>query len=133
MYNILIIDDEQIVSDVLQEILSRFGYHAEVAPGGHQGIRMFDTGIFDLVITDVQMPGIDGHYVARHIRSSQRPFTPIIAISGTPWLLKGDAFDWVIPKPFGLQTLLDAVRNVVCRTVPSQKGSLRQDATSVAG
>lgn len=133
MYNILIVDDEHIVSDVLQEILSRFGYHTEVAPGGHQGIRMFDTGIFDLVITDIQMPGIDGHHVARHIRNSERPFTPIIGISGTPWLLKGDEFDRVITKPFGLQTLLDAVKNVVCRTVSSQKGSLRQGATSVAG
>ena len=123
MYNVLIVDDEQIVSDVLQEILSRFGYHAEVAPGGHQGIRMFDTGIFDLVITDILMPGTDGHCVARHIRNSERPFTPIIGISGTPWLLKDDEFDWVIPKPFGLQTLLYAVKKVACRTVPSQKGS----------
>lgn len=123
MYNILIVDDEQTVSDVLKEILYRFGYHAEIASGGYQGIRMFDTGIFDLVITDIRMPCIDGHRVARHIRNSERPFTPIIGISGTPWLLKGDEFDWVITKPFELQTLLDAVKNVVCRTVPSQKGS----------
>lgn len=123
MYSILIVDDQQIVSDVLQKLLSRFGYHAQIAPGGHEGIRMFDTGLFDLVITDIRMPGIDGYDVARHIRNSHRSFTPIIGISGTPWLLDGDEFDWVIPKPFGIQTLLDAVKNLVSHTVPSEKGS----------
>ena len=123
MYNILIVDDEQIISDVLKEILSRFGYHADIAPGGHEGIRMFDTGIFDLVIADIRMPGIDGHHVARHIRNSHKPSTPIIGISGTPWLLDSDEFDWVIPKPFGFQALLDAVKNLMCHAVPSQKGS----------
>ena len=122
MYSILIVDDQEFVSDVLQEILSRFGYHAEVAPGGQEGIRMFDTGLFDLVITDIRMPGIDGRDVARHIRNSHRPFTPIIGLSGTPWLLNSDEFDWVIPKPFGAQTLLDAVKNVVSPTMSSQKG-----------
>ena len=121
MYSILIIDDQEIVSDVLQKILSRFGYHAEIAPGGHEGIQMFDTGLFDLVITDIRMPVIDGHDVARHIRESHRPFTPIIGMSGTPWLLEGGEFDRVIPKPFGIETLLNAVKNVMCRAVPSQK------------
>lgn len=123
MNNILIVDDEQIVSNVLQKILSRFGYHAEIAPGGRAGIQMFDTGLFDLVITDIRMAGIDGYDVARHVRNSDRPFTPIIGISGTPWLLESDEFDRVIPKPFGIQILIDAVKNVMPRTAPSQKGS----------
>lgn len=122
MYSILIVDDQEIVSDVLQKMLSRFGYRAEIAPGGQEGIRMFDTGLFDLVITDIRMPGIDGYDVARHIRNSHRPFTPIIGISGTPWLLESDEFDWVIPKPFGVQVLIDAVKNVVSPTMSSQKG-----------
>jgi DNA-binding response OmpR family regulator len=123
MNNILIVDDEHIVSNVLQKILSRFGYHAEIAAGGQAGIRMFDTGLFDLVITDIRMAGIDGYDVARHVRSSDRSFTPIIGISGTPWLLESDEFDRVIPKPFGIQVLLDAVKNVMPRTAPSQKSS----------
>ena len=123
MYSILIVDDQQIVSDVLQKLLSRFGYHAQIAPGGHEGIRMFDTGLFDLVITDIRMPGIDGYDVARHIRNSHRPSTPIIGISGTPWLLDSDEFDWVIPKPFGLQALLDAVENLIGHTVTSRQDS----------
>ena len=123
MCNILIVDDERIVSDVIQKILARFGYHAEVAPGGQEGIEMFDSGVFDLVITDMRMPGIDGHDVARHIRNSHRPSTPIIGISGTPWLLESDEFDWVLPKPFGLQTLLHAVKNLMSPAEHCQKGS----------
>ena len=123
MYSILIIDDQEMVSDVLQKILCRFGYHAVTAPGGQEGIQMFDTGLFDLVITDIRMPGIDGRDVARHIRQSYRPSTPIIGISGTPWLLDGDEFDCVIPKPFGLETLLGAVKNVMCHAMRCQEGS----------
>ena len=130
MYSILIIDDQEIVSDVLQKILSRFGYHAETAPGGHEGIEMFDTGLFDLVITDIRMPGIDGRDVARHIRQSYRPSTPIIGISGTPWLLDGGEFDCVIPKPFGLETLLEAVKNVMCHGVPCHKGAYDKALTA---
>ncbi len=123
MYNVLIVDDEESIRDVLQQILSRSGYHAEIAAGGHEGIRMFDTTPLDLVITDIKMPGIDGYGVARHIRNSHRPSTPIIGISGTPWLLEGDEFDWVIPKPFGLQALLDAVENLIGHTVTSRQDS----------
>ncbi|NVL90427.1 MAG: response regulator [Desulfobacterales bacterium] len=123
MHNILIIDDEQVVSDVLQKILLRFGYYAEIAPGGHEGIRMFDAGLFDLVITDIKMPDIDGNDVARHIRNSNRPFTPIIGISGTPWLLEDNKFDDVIPKPFSLQSLLNTVENAMYRAASSQKDS----------
>jgi len=123
MNNILIVDDVECFSAVLQQILSRFGYHAEIAAGGHEGIQMFDTKPFDLVITDIKMPGIDGYGVARHIRNSHRPSTPIIGISGTPWLLDGDEFDWVIPKPFGLQALLDAVENLIGHTVTSWQDS----------
>lgn len=124
MYHVLIVDDEESIRAVLQQILSQSGYHAEIAAGGHEGIRMFDTTPFDLVITDIKMPGIDGYRVARHIRDSHRPSTPIIGISGTPWLLGGNEFDWVIPKPFGLQTLLDSVENLIGRAVTSRQDSL---------
>jgi DNA-binding response OmpR family regulator len=129
MNNILIVDDEQIVSNVLQKILSRFGYHAEIAPGGRAGIRMFDTETFDLVITDIRMAGTDGYDVARHVRNSDRPFTPIIGISGTPWLLEGDEFDRVLPKPFGVETLINAVKNVMRCTARSHKASYSKAAS----
>lgn len=113
MLKILLIDDESVVSEVLQQILSRLGHRAEIASGGHEGLRMFDGQVYDLVITDILMPGIDGQSVARHIRSSDRLHTPIIGISGTPWLLEGDIFDSVIAKPFNIQALTNAIDDAV--------------------
>ena len=113
MLNILIVDDENVVLEVLQAILTRLGHHAETASDGREGLSMFDSRVYDLVITDILMPDIDGHGVARHIRSSGRPNTPIIGISGTPWFLEGDMFDSVIPKPFTVQALANAIHDAV--------------------
>ncbi|NVL89501.1 MAG: response regulator [Desulfobacterales bacterium] len=113
MLKILLVDDEGMVSDVLQQILSRLGHHVEIASGGNEGLRMFDSRTYDLVITDILMPGIDGRSVALHIRKSNRPYTPIIGISGTPWLLEEEIFDSVIPKPFRIQALTNAISNAM--------------------
>jgi CheY-like chemotaxis protein len=123
MLNILLVDDEGVVSDVLQQILSLLGHHVETAPDGQEGLLMFDSRAYDLVITDILMPGIDGHGVARHIRSSQRPYTPIIGISGTPWLLEGDTFNSVIAKPFTVQALTNAIDDATGS--PSTPGMLQ--------
>ena len=123
MLNILLVDDEGVVSDVLQQILSLLGHHVETAPDGQEGLLMFDSRTYDLVITDILMPGIDGHGVARHIRSSQRPYTPIIGISGTPWLLEGDMFNSVIAKPFTVQALTNAIDDATGS--PSTPGMLQ--------
>ena len=61
------------------------------------------------------MPGMDGREVARHVRSSRRKTTPIIAISGTPWLLEDSEFDRVLAKPFPLKTLYDTVEHLAGR------------------
>lgn len=112
MCNVLVIDDEQLVSQMLQELLTLSGFNVETASGGHEGVQLFEKGLFDLVITDILMPGLDGHDVARHIRNSDRPHTPIIAISGTPWLLDEDEFDSAIPKPFEIKTLLNTIHEL---------------------
>ena len=112
MYHILVIDDEKAVLNVVREALSRAGFEVEVALDGHKGIQKFDTGRFDLVITDILMPKIDGRDVVKHIRNSDRPFTPIIGFSGTPWLFEGIDFDTVFIKPFPLKDLVDSVQHL---------------------
>jgi CheY-like chemotaxis protein len=66
-----------------------------------------------LVITDIRMPGTDGHQVVQRIRASQRGATPVIGISGTPRLLKDGAFDRILPKPFKIKALIDTARALV--------------------
>jgi CheY-like chemotaxis protein len=107
---ILIIDDEENLLRLIQQGLVRFGYQVEIAGNGKEGIRKFDRGVFDVVITDLVMPEIDGRLVLQHIRSSQKQHTPVICISGTPWLADLKSFDSVINKPFTLKALAEAVK-----------------------
>lgn len=116
MYHILVIDDEETVLNVVQEVLSRAGFKVEIALDGQKGIQKFDKGRFDLVITDILMPEIDGRDVVKHIRNSDRPYTPIIGFSGTPWLFEGIDFDTVFTKPFPLKDLVDSVQNLSLRS-----------------
>jgi len=112
MHRILVIDDEKSILDVVHLALTRAGFKVEIAPDGQEGINKFDHGAFDLVITDIIMPGIDGKNVAKHIRTSDRPHTPIIGFSGTPWLLENNEFDLVFAKPFPLMDLVNAIQDL---------------------
>jgi CheY-like chemotaxis protein len=118
MCSILVIDDEKGLLSVLREALTRFGHRVEIAEYGLEGVQKFDGGGFDIVITDMRMPGLDGEGVVRHIRKSPHKSIPVIGISGTPWLLKENGFDVILPKPFPLQELIDSVTRLI--RIPSK-------------
>ena len=113
MSTILVIDDEKGILQIMHEALTTYGHKVETADDGLEGIRKFDDGSFDIVITDVRMPVIDGNGVAEHIRKSEKQFIPVIGISGTPWLLEADNFDMVLSKPFPLKQLLNCIRSLL--------------------
>ncbi len=112
MCTILVIDDEKGILRVIKEALTKFGHQVELAADGYEGIQKFEDGSYDIVITDLRMPGLDGKGVVRHIRNSQKKSIPIIGISGTPWLIQDSGFDVVLPKPFPLLDLVESVRKV---------------------
>jgi len=112
MQNILVIDDEESIVSLFTMALIRFGFSVETALDGIEGIKKFDEGNYDLVITDIQMPALDGNGVVKHIRNSEKRYTPVIANSGTPWLLVNGDFDAVLSKPTSIKTLVDTVKNV---------------------
>ena len=119
MGTILIIEDEQGILELIQEVLTMSGHNVDTASDGQEGIQKFDNNSFDLVITDVCMPGTSGHTVVQHIRNSSKKGTPVIGISGTPWLLQNQDFDMVLQKPFPLQTLIDSVRRLPLVPTPA--------------
>jgi DNA-binding response OmpR family regulator len=111
---VLVIDDEQMMVSLVQQALSEEEFYVDTALAGEDGLRKFDGGEYDLVITDIRMPGTDGHQVVQRIRTSQRgATTPVIGISGTPRLLKDSAFDRILPKPFKIKALIDTARSLV--------------------
>jgi DNA-binding response OmpR family regulator len=109
---ILVIDDEKGIQNILKAALSLHGHCVTTVADGKEGIKKFDDGNFDMVITDVVMPEVGGLDVLQHIRGSSRHQIPIIGMSGTPWLMNGTDFDMVLDKPFPLQKLLDSVTNL---------------------
>jgi len=113
MSTVLVIDDEKGILQLIRQVLTKFGHHVETAMDGQEGIRKFDDGSFDIVITDIRMPGIDGNGVVSHIRKSDRQSVPVIAISGTSWLRESSAFDMVLSKPFALKKLVESIGSLV--------------------
>jgi CheY-like chemotaxis protein len=113
MCSILVIDDEKGILTVIREILTKCGHRVEIAQNGYEGIQKFDDDNFDIVITDMRMPGLDGEGVVKHIRKSPNKSIPVIGISGTPWLLQNNGFDLVLPKPFQLKDLIDSVSRLI--------------------
>jgi DNA-binding response OmpR family regulator len=110
MCRVLVIDDEQMVRDMLQHALNRSEFSVDTAENAVGGLEKFNNNRFDLVITDVRLPGMDGNEVARQIKQSSHQRTPVMGISGTPWLVKNGEFDDVLLKPFTLQALIDKAR-----------------------
>ncbi len=104
MARILVVDDEVIVCESCKRILEEEGYEAETAQSGREAFEKMKANPFDIVITDLKMPGIDGMEVLRTFRK-EYPDSIIIMITGFSTVetaveaMKLGAFDY-IPKPF---------------------------------
>ncbi|MCP4627262.1 MAG: response regulator [bacterium] len=112
MNSVLVIDDEKTLSNMIGMVLKRNGYTVETASCGNEGIQKFDANLHDYVITDIRMPDGDGMTVLQHIRRSRKPSTPVIGMSGTPWLLKEDSFDAALTKPFTIHKLFNTIERL---------------------
>ncbi len=81
MKRVLIVDDEKIILDVLQRILTRLGYETVISDSGERALERFAADMFDLVLLDVMMPGMDGFEVAKKMKSS-KPKQKIVMVTG---------------------------------------------------
>ncbi|MFC1863886.1 response regulator [Thermodesulfobacteriota bacterium] len=114
MKQILIIDDSKGFLETISELLERTGYQVLTATNGREGIRLFNSTRFDLILTDINMPGMDGNLVAENIRKSANyEDTPIVAVTGSSREVKNDLFDDVIRKPFSSKKLLSTIESFI--------------------
>jgi two-component system response regulator VicR len=67
---ILVVDDSKLVTDIVKMRLEMYGYSVELAYNGEQALTMIEDSTPDLVVLDVQMPGIDGYEVCRRLRNN---------------------------------------------------------------
>ncbi|MBA7708509.1 Regulatory protein AtoC [subsurface metagenome] len=117
MDRILIVDDEKAIRDILSEMLSVMGFEVVVASSGNEGLHLFLNDSFDLVLTDLKMPGIDGWTLALYIKEKS-PKTPIVLITGEEKggimeKLEGSCVDSVMFKPFRLEDIQETVQNML--------------------
>jgi CheY-like chemotaxis protein len=110
---VLIIDDEDMILKMLRERLTRIGLVVDVAESAEEGIKKIDSTSYDLVFTDIKMPGMSGNDVFDYVKTTMDRPIPIIAMSGTPWLTEKSCFDAVISKPFRKEELLKLLRQFI--------------------
>ena len=115
-FRVLIIDDEAAILRMLALALSRKGYQVDTADSGEKGIKKLQSNHYDLVITDMVMGKISGADMLGEVRQLKGDSIPVIAMSGTPWLMDKHLFDAVLPKPYSLKLLLEMVQNFLSPT-----------------
>ena len=128
MTRVLVADDDLAIRRVIREALAREGFEVETAADGQEAVDRAQAAAFDLVITDLAMPNLDGRGVVREIR--KRSEIPILVLTVRAEekekvaLLDAGADDYVV-KPFGVAELLARVRALLRRRGPSSSGAAR--------
>jgi len=111
MLHVLIADDDAAIRGLLATILGTSECSVDLVSNGVEAIRAFADRDYDLVITDLEMPRLDGRELTRSIRQLNRS-VPVVMISGCPdadamaMELKEDGVDKVISKPFRIAEIL---------------------------
>jgi CheY-like chemotaxis protein len=116
---ILVVDDEASVCDSVRNVLALDHHEVRTATSGQDALAAFQTGEFDLIIIDYEMPGMKGDKLAAAIRVLA-PQQSIIMITayGESLRLAGNfplAVDMAMSKPFDLQELREAVRQLTAK------------------
>ena len=109
---VLIIDDHADTADSLAICLRTAGHRVEIASDGIAGLEAARRFLPEVVFCDVGLPGVDGHYVARALKSDPRQAgCYIVAVTGSHGAEAGrdSGFDEYLVKPVDLQVLVAAV------------------------
>ena len=79
---ILVIDGDATSRELMRAALRKAGFDVSLAEDGEAGLRAFLSGTFDMVMLDVDMPGMSGHEVCRTLRAAADPLLPIVMVTG---------------------------------------------------
>ncbi|MFQ5789014.1 MAG: sigma-54-dependent transcriptional regulator [Acidobacteriota bacterium] len=129
MSRILVVDDEDSMRQLLEITLGKSGYQVALAESGAKAVQLFDKSPYDLVISDIKMPDMNGVEVLRRVKSSS-PETPVIMITAYASAetavdaLRLGAYDY-ITKPFKIDELKNTVKNAL------EKQRLREEVVQL--
>ena len=117
---LLIVEDEVRLADTLRQLLNRQGYTADVYYDGVSGLDNATTGIYDLMVLDVMLPGINGFQVVKKLREAgvATPVLMLTAKSDVSDRIHGldCGADYYLTKPFEPEELLACVRTLLRRS-----------------
>src|ERR671918_288035 len=130
--SILVIDDEEIMREILEALLTREGYHVRLAANAEEGLNFARSMPFDAVIIDVMMPGMDGISALDELKKIDEELpvlmiTAFASVENAIAAMKRGAFDY-ITKPFKNDEVLVVVRNALeRRRLVAENRALRQN------
>jgi two-component system response regulator AtoC len=115
--HILVVDDEQLVCWSIESVLRKRGFKITTTNSGEEAIRLVLSNKFDVVITDLDMPLVNGFQVVKAVRQHLQG-TPIIMISALGFPCGGNVSkdiraDYYIDKPFNIDEIADLVFKLV--------------------
>jgi len=113
--SILVVDDEESVRDSLNLWFTEDGYHVECAENARKALSILESNIFNIILTDLKMPGMDGLELLRRIKTLNKDsiiivMTAFASVDTAVKALKDGAFDYVT-KPFDPDDLSHLIRN----------------------
>lgn len=125
---ILLIEDEKLLADSIETLLTSKGFQVEATYDGETGAEYAELGIYDLLILDVMMPGLNGYQVARRVRA-KRCAVPILMLTAKSDLMDrveglNAGADYYLTKPFDTRELLACI-NALLRRQGGQVDALR--------
>ena len=120
MPKILVVEDDAVIRRMLSGILVKMGHEVAAAGDGVEALRLLDTAPFDIVITDLIMPEMEGLQLIRELRQRKAP-QKIIAMSGGGRnsaedyldIAKMLSADTTLEKPFTVKAVADAISRVM--------------------
>ena len=126
---ILVIEDEARLAQTLAELLHRQGYTADISGDGLSGLDNAASDIYDLVVLDAMLPGMDGFTLLQRLRQEGHtvPVLMLTARSGVEDRVRGldSGADYYLTKPFGVMELVSCVKAVLRRCRTEQEPVLR--------
>lgn len=114
--HILIVDDEQPITEVLSTVLQNEGFNVDTAANGREGLDQVERKNYDLVLLDIMMPVIDGIEMLRRMRADEASVDiPVILMSAGAQTLQdvGASYAAFLAKPFNLPQLLGTIKDVL--------------------
>src|SRR5215208_5003818 len=130
--NILVVDDEEIMREILETLLTREGYGVRLASTAAEGLDLLRTVPFDAAILDIMMPGMDGITALEEIKKIDDDLpvlmiTAFASVENAISAMKRGAFDY-ITKPFKNDEVLVVLRNALAqRRLVVENRALRQN------